>query len=234
MVAIVMFLQRAESNFSFFLFLPILFLYSERKMSSDEFCSSYSTLEVHVPSKIEFLEVLGEGNFGVMLKCQRRVTGQIVAIKFAKSICKEAVKEMATILDRLKGSGEIHDDLHLQNIMMVNHQIRPFIFKLMDFSWAFLRSEATLDMLLQPLHIVSSEVALELPFSEAIDMWALDCVMFAMVYSNALLEGNCLYEIERGYQISSVDKDAQLKSKKTSFLLVRLQQTSTSRTWEQH
>ena len=61
---------------------------------------------------------------------------------------------MATILDTLKWSVEIHDDLHLQNIMMVNHQIRPFIFKLIDFSEAFLWSEATLDMLLQPLHIV--------------------------------------------------------------------------------
>lgn len=36
---------------------------------------------------------------------------------------------------------------------------------------------------------------MELPFSEAIDMWALGCVMFAMVYGNALLEGNCFYEI---------------------------------------
>ena len=99
MVAIVMFLQRAESNFSFFLFLPILSLYSERKMSSDESCSSYSTLEVHVPSKSEFLEVLGEGNLGVMLKCQRTVTGQIVATKFAKSICKEAVKEVRYFCD---------------------------------------------------------------------------------------------------------------------------------------
>ena len=26
-------------------------------------------------------------------------------------------------------------------------------------------------------------------------MWALGCVMFVMVYNNALLEGNCLYEI---------------------------------------
>lgn len=61
-------LKGNESNFSFFLFLLILSQHFVRKMSADQ--SNYcEVITSDLPSEFEFLEVLGEGSFGQVLKC---------------------------------------------------------------------------------------------------------------------------------------------------------------------
>ncbi|XP_030277895.1 uncharacterized protein LOC115584549 isoform X2 [Sparus aurata] len=231
---------------------------SERKMSADESCSTNAQMKLDLPDTYELLECLGEGCFGVVAKCQKVDTGQIVAIKFPfgrendnevsmlRSIkskidkhdniiefidsfptrCGTALvfeqldidlheylaklderlpladirsitQQIATALDALKGIRVIHGDLHLGNIMMVNHQTQPLKVKLIDFGGSILRTEETLERIMQPLHIWSPEVALGLPFTEAIDMWALGCVLFEMLFGQRPVNGHCPYEIIR-------------------------------------
>ena len=59
--------------------------------------------------------------------------------------------QMGTALEALKGIGVIHADLHLHNVMIENHQTRPFRVKLIDFGVAMSRSEASQGKHLQPL-----------------------------------------------------------------------------------
>ena len=51
-------------------------------MSSDESCSANAQMKLDLPDTYELLECLGKGCFGVVAKCQKVDTGQIVAIKF--------------------------------------------------------------------------------------------------------------------------------------------------------
>ncbi|XP_073319536.1 homeodomain-interacting protein kinase 1-like [Pagrus major] len=94
---------------------------------------------------------------------------------------RTVIQQMATAFDMLKGIGVIHTDVHLHNIMMENHQTRPFRVELIDFGVAISRSEASQGALLQPLCFRSPKIMLGCPFSEAIDMWSLGCVTFIMI-----------------------------------------------------
>ncbi|XP_030267146.1 homeodomain-interacting protein kinase 1-like isoform X1 [Sparus aurata] len=107
------------------------------------------------------------------------------------------IQQMGTAFEALKGIGVIHGDVHLFNIMMENHQTRPFRVKLIDFGGAISTSEATQGKLLQPLAFRSPEIILGCPFSEAIDMWSLGCLMFIMICGKQLFSGCCGYEVLR-------------------------------------
>ncbi|XP_030278736.1 homeodomain-interacting protein kinase 2-like isoform X3 [Sparus aurata] len=198
-----------------------------------------------LPGEYKFLKVLGEGVFGKVLKCVKRETREIVAIKMPKildngteneipmlrkikrnnldkhnivkyidcfktsfgralvfelldislydymemtnpapmllSDIRTIIQQMATALDALKGIEVIHTDLKLDNIMMVDHQRRPFKVKLIDFGLAISRSEVRRGIILQPRAFRSPEIILGCHFSEAIDMWTLGCAMFEMI-----------------------------------------------------
>ncbi|XP_030280731.1 homeodomain-interacting protein kinase 1-like [Sparus aurata] len=110
---------------------------------------------------------------------------------------RSVIQQMGTAFEALKGIGVIHGDVHLFNIMMENHQTRPLRVKLIDFGGAISTSEATQGKLLQPLAFRSPEIILGCPFSEAIDMWSLGCLMFIMICSKQPFSGCCGYEILR-------------------------------------
>ncbi|KAL7407166.1 hypothetical protein ABVT39_004284 [Epinephelus coioides] len=103
------------------------------------------------------------------------------------------IKQLAEALKALKRFGVIHNDLKLDNIMMVNHRIQPFKVKLIDFGLALPTSEAKQGMHLLTINS-SPEIILDLPFSEAIDMWSLGCVMATMIIGDYLLFGENAYE----------------------------------------
>ena len=63
------------------LYVPISFQTDEVE-TSDETCSANSPITIDLPDTYELLECLGKGCFGVVTKCQKVDTGQIVAIKF--------------------------------------------------------------------------------------------------------------------------------------------------------
>ena len=50
--------------------------------TSDETYSANAAMKIDLPDTYELLEYLGKGCFGVVAKCQKVDTGQIVAIKF--------------------------------------------------------------------------------------------------------------------------------------------------------
>ncbi|XP_054860021.1 dual specificity tyrosine-phosphorylation-regulated kinase 4-like [Amphiprion ocellaris] len=79
---------------------------------------------------------------------------------------RTVIQQLAVALNTTKSAGIIHTDLKMDNIMMVDHVKQPFRVKLIDFGLAKYRAP---------------EIILGLPYSEAIDVWSLACVMFKMV-----------------------------------------------------
>ncbi|XP_039636167.1 homeodomain-interacting protein kinase 3-like isoform X2 [Perca fluviatilis] len=212
---------------------------------------------LQLPRQYEFLQDLGEGGFGKVVKCWNKDTKQTVAVKIPKfsdydskevSILKTlmrlnldqhnivtffgwfhtsfgralvletldisiqdyilkthhapmrlrdvstVIQQLARALDALKSIGVIHTDLKPDNIMLVDHRRRPFAVKLIDFGLAMPRSEARQGVTLQTLCFRSPEIVLGLPFSEAIDMWSLGCLMAKMVHGCLLFSGETEYE----------------------------------------
>ncbi|XP_035508669.1 homeodomain-interacting protein kinase 1-like [Morone saxatilis] len=106
------------------------------------------------------------------------------------------IQQVVTAFEALKSVGVIHTDVKPDNIMLVDHK-RPFRVKLIDFGLAIPTSETKLGMTLQTVLFRSPEIILGLPFSEAIDMWSLGCVMLPMMCGYILFCGNTEYEILR-------------------------------------
>ncbi|XP_069026582.1 homeodomain-interacting protein kinase 2-like [Embiotoca jacksoni] len=95
---------------------------------------------------------------------------------------------MAAALEALKSIDVIHTNVNTENIMLVRHQRRPFKVKLTNFGEAIPTSKATKGRTLQTLGFRSPEILLGLPFSEAIDMFSLGCVMAAMILDCLLFQ----------------------------------------------
>uniref|UniRef100_A0AAQ4PV26 Protein kinase domain-containing protein n=1 Tax=Gasterosteus aculeatus aculeatus TaxID=481459 RepID=A0AAQ4PV26_GASAC len=93
-------------------------------------------------------------------------------------------------LNALKGIGLLHADLKLDNVMLVNHQDEPFRVKLIDFGVALPASEVWEGMIVQPLPYRAPEVSLGLPISEAIDMWALGCLLACLFFCRNIFNGD--------------------------------------------
>ncbi|XP_030290664.1 homeodomain-interacting protein kinase 1-like isoform X2 [Sparus aurata] len=108
------------------------------------------------------------------------------------------IYQMATALKALREIKLIHTDVHLENIMMVNHKQRPFEVKLIDFGLAISKLDARPGLTVQPLIFRAPEVIMGRWFTEAIDMWTLGCAMFQMVSGCEPFSGESEYEIVLG------------------------------------
>ncbi|CAK6976910.1 homeodomain-interacting protein kinase 1-like isoform X2 [Scomber scombrus] len=205
--------------------------------------------------KYEYPTVVGEGRFGMVLKCLQKDTKDFVAIKIPKRVnatrrelvilqslmrhqfdqqnivkfldsfemycgtalvfealdislydymlncgrlCLDDIRvitqQVATAFDALRSIRYIHTDVKPDNIMLVNHQVRPLRVKLIDFGVAIRRCEAVQGMKLQTLYFRAPEIILGIRFSEAIDMWSLGCVVAAMMLDYILFPGQDEYE----------------------------------------
>ncbi|XP_034546577.1 homeodomain-interacting protein kinase 2-like [Notolabrus celidotus] len=102
--------------------------------------------------------------------------------------------QLLTAFDALKGIGVIHADLKPDNIMLVNHQNQPFRVKLIDFGLSLHTSEVRPGLMAQATGYRAPEVILGLPFTEAIDMWGLGCVLSVLYLSHHLLGIRCEYQ----------------------------------------
>ncbi|XP_034562581.1 homeodomain-interacting protein kinase 1-like [Notolabrus celidotus] len=102
--------------------------------------------------------------------------------------------QLLTAFDALKGIGVIHADLKLDNIMLVNHQNQPFRVKLIDFGLSLHTSEVRPGLMAQGIGYRAPEVILGLPFTEAIDMWSLGCVLAVLYLSCHLFGVLCEYQ----------------------------------------
>ncbi|TWW68550.1 Homeodomain-interacting protein kinase 2 [Takifugu flavidus] len=103
--------------------------------------------------------------------------------------------QMATALDFLKVRRFMHSDIKLENVMLVNHQKEPFRVKLIDFGLADKISRVEKGRTLQTLPYRAPEVFLILPLTEAADMWALGCLIAALLLGSLLYNGKSDYDI---------------------------------------
>ena len=225
---------------------------SEQEMSQN---SQTSEIPYELPEDLIWLETLGSGSYGKVLKCWDKVTRSIVAVKipiteqdtteldimkmlqssecdryniikfirsfdygpgkglvFEKldvdlhdyifSLNKEPlklsdiraiVKQMAVALIALKSLGIIHADIKEDNIIF-QHCLRPITIKLIDFGVAITRDQIEQGAELQALCFRAPELLLGLPFSEAIDMWSLGCVMYTMLTCSHISEAETPYQ----------------------------------------
>ncbi|XP_061671313.1 homeodomain-interacting protein kinase 4-like [Syngnathoides biaculeatus] len=118
---------------------------------------------------------------------------------FSPNDIRPVAQQLLTAFDALKSIGVIHTDLKSDNIMLVNHSATPFRVKLIDFGLSITTSEAhqSYGVALQPMGNRAPEVALGLPFSEAIDMWSLGCVLSFLYLGNYLFLANSNYNMLR-------------------------------------
>ncbi len=86
-------------------------------------------------------------------------------------------QQMLVALNALKSINVVHADIKPDNIMLVNHDLQPFKLKLIDFGLAIPLDKLHHGKIIQAVGYRAPEVILGLPLNEAIDMWALGCVL---------------------------------------------------------
>ncbi|RXG71734.1 Homeodomain-interacting protein kinase 2 [Armadillidium vulgare] len=212
-------------------------------------------------AQYEVLEFLGRGTFGQVVKCWKKGTNDIVAIKILKNhpsyarqgqievgiltrlsqenaedynfvrafecfqhknhtclvfemleqnlydflkqnkfsplplkVIRPILQQVLTALHKLKLLGLIHADLKPENIMLVDPARQPYRVKVIDFGSASHVSKAVCNTYLQSRYYRAPEIILGLPFSEAIDMWSLGCVIAELFLGWPLYPGSSEYD----------------------------------------
>ncbi|XP_077376527.1 homeodomain-interacting protein kinase 2-like isoform X2 [Festucalex cinctus] len=118
---------------------------------------------------------------------------------FSPNDIRPVAQQLLTAFEALKSIGVIHTDLKSDNVMLVDHSATPFRVKLIDFGLAICTADAPLNygVALQPLGNRAPEVVLGLPFSEAIDMWSLGCVLSFLYLGKYLFLASSNYNMLR-------------------------------------
>lgn len=104
---------------------------------------------------------------------------------------------MLVALNALKSINVAHADIKPDNIMLVNNQLQPLKLKLIDFGLATEVTSMRHGTILQALGYRAPEVILGLPLNEAVDMWALGCVLAFLYLGQHLYPTQCEYEVMR-------------------------------------
>uniref|UniRef100_A0A3P8W1R7 Protein kinase domain-containing protein n=1 Tax=Cynoglossus semilaevis TaxID=244447 RepID=A0A3P8W1R7_CYNSE len=100
-------------------------------------------------------------------------------------------QQMLVALNALKSIKMVHRDIKIDNIMLVNHQLHPFKVKLIDFGLACHVSELNRGDIFYNLEGRAPEISLGLPLNEAVDMWALGCLVASMYIAKFIYSGAC-------------------------------------------
>ncbi|XP_034427114.1 homeodomain-interacting protein kinase 3-like isoform X1 [Hippoglossus hippoglossus] len=79
--------------------------------------------------------------------------------------------------------------------MFVNMKDQPLRVKLIDFGCAMMASQVKLGMEIQPCGYMAPEISLGLPFSEAIDVWGVGCVLAFLYLAQNLFSIKCQYQM---------------------------------------
>ncbi|XP_070200329.1 homeodomain-interacting protein kinase 2-like isoform X3 [Littorina saxatilis] len=115
---------------------------------------------------------------------------QPLPLKYIRPITQQVL----TALRKLKQLGLIHADLKPENIMLVDPTRFPYRVKVIDFGSASHVSKAMCSTYLQSRYYRAPEILLGLPFSEAIDMWSLGCVIAELFLGWPLYPGSSEYD----------------------------------------
>ncbi|XP_072309619.1 homeodomain-interacting protein kinase 2-like [Eucyclogobius newberryi] len=103
--------------------------------------------------------------------------------------------QLFVALYALKGLGIMHCDIKPDNVMFTDVDGQPLRVKLIDFGVAMRASEVEVGALIQAEGYRAPEVILGLPITEAIDMWAVGCVLVFLYLSGNLFPVKCGYHI---------------------------------------
>ncbi|XP_034448376.1 homeodomain-interacting protein kinase 3-like isoform X1 [Hippoglossus hippoglossus] len=108
---------------------------------------------------------------------------------------RPVAKQLLVALDALKGLGVLHTDIKPDNIMFVNMKDQPLRVKLIDFGCAMMASQVELGMEIQPCGYMAPEISLGLPFSEAVDVWGVGCILAFLYLAQNLFSVDCQYQM---------------------------------------
>ncbi|XP_069381048.1 homeodomain-interacting protein kinase 1-like [Paralichthys olivaceus] len=108
---------------------------------------------------------------------------------------RPVAKQLLVTLDALKRIGVLHADIKPDNIMFVNLQDQPLRVKLIDFGCAMMTSQIELGMHIQPHGYRAPEISLGLPFTEAVDVWGVGCVLAFLYMTENLFSVGCEYQM---------------------------------------
>ncbi|KAF0022702.1 hypothetical protein F2P81_025094 [Scophthalmus maximus] len=103
-------------------------------------------------------------------------------------------QQMLVALNALGSRRIVHADIKPDNIMLVNHKLQPLKVKLIDFGVAHTVAELSLGIRIQVLSYRAPEVMLGLNLNEAVDTWALGCVMANMYLGTDLYAPLCEFD----------------------------------------
>ncbi|XP_028318070.1 homeodomain-interacting protein kinase 3-like [Gouania willdenowi] len=127
--------------------------------------------------------------------------------------CRTIAEQLLVALDALKGLGIIHTDIKPDNVMVVNRNIQELKVKLIDFGVAMKTSSMEPCLDIQPLGYRAPEVSIGLPFSEAIDVWALGCVLVFLYIGENLFSVSCEYQMmKRVSELLGLPKNDKLQA----------------------
>lgn len=116
---------------------------------------------------------------------------------FSLSEIRIITPQLLVAFEHLKQLKIVHTDLKIDNVMLINQKEKPFHVKLIDFGLAEHKSELMLGACLQPKGLRAPEVTLGLPLTEALDMWALGCLLLYMRFRTIPFSGSSPYNNQR-------------------------------------
>ncbi|AWP09362.1 putative homeodomain-interacting protein kinase 2-like [Scophthalmus maximus] len=114
--------------------------------------------------------------------------------EFSLNEIRPVTQQLLVAFEALKNIGVIHMDLKPENIMFVNHKDQPFKIKLIDFGLALSVGHVEDDDATGTFAYGAPEVFLGLPLTEAVDMWAVGCVMAFMYFGMDVFPFDCPYD----------------------------------------
>ncbi|XP_072519312.1 dual specificity tyrosine-phosphorylation-regulated kinase 4 isoform X2 [Salminus brasiliensis] len=173
----------------------------------DEHGSYLKVLHDHIAYRYEVLEVIGKGSFGQVLKCLDHKTNEMVAIKiirnkkranlyelikknnfqgFSLALIRRFAHSLLKCLQMLHREKIIHCDLKPENILL--SQRGQGNIKVVDFGSSCYEQQRVYTYI-QSRFYRSPEVILGHPYSMAIDMWSLGCILAELYTGYPLFPG---------------------------------------------
>uniref|UniRef100_A0A672JJP2 Protein kinase domain-containing protein n=1 Tax=Salarias fasciatus TaxID=181472 RepID=A0A672JJP2_SALFA len=142
------------------------------------------------------LQLLCEGCFAEVAKCQNLTDQQIVAIKVLnkseeKELTRRELGQLLGALEALNNLGFTHTDIKPENVMLADAVNRPFRVKLTDFGLAVPVLTIKPGTWMQPKGYRAPEVSFSFHLSEAVDMWGLACVLVYLYLGRHMFLSGC-------------------------------------------